>query len=122
MSDDWERANDADVHADDAMKKAADGYALIEHYLDWLAGPRASTPAGASVDVDLTVYAAGFVAVAPTYTVTARESGTVALQPDAHTARFQPSPGFHGVASFDFTVKGSDGTAYTSTVRVLVVP
>jgi len=46
----------------------------------------------------------------------------VALQADGHTARFQPAAGFHGLASFSFRVTGSDGTAATSTVAVLVSP
>ena len=104
------------------MTKAADGYALIEHYVNWLAGPHATSAAGASVDVDLSAYATGFSAVSPTYTVSGAQNGTVTLQADGHTARFQPTAGFHGVASFSFKVTGSDGTAYTNAVQVLAAP
>ena len=61
----------------DAMTKAADGYALVEHYVNWLAGPHAQTAAGASVNVDLSAYAAGFAGVSPTYAVSGAQNGTV---------------------------------------------
>ena len=48
MPDTWERANGSNPNADDAMMKAADGYALIEHYVNWLAGPHATSTAGAA--------------------------------------------------------------------------
>jgi hypothetical protein len=104
------------------MTKAADGYALIEHYINWLAAPHATSAAGASVDVNLSTYATGFSAVSPTFTVSGAQNATVALQADNHTARLQPTAGFHGLSSFAFTVKGSDGSAYTSQVVVLVTP
>jgi hypothetical protein len=122
MPDTWERASGSNPNANDAMTRAADGYALIEHYVNWLAVPHASTAAGAPADVDLSTYAIGFSAVSPTFVVAGAQSGTVALQPDRHTARFQPAAGFQGLASFAFTVTGSDGTAYTTAVSVLVVP
>ena len=50
------------------------------------------------------------------------QNGTVTLQADGRTARFQPTSGFKGVASFNFKVTGSDGTAYTGEVQVLVTP
>jgi pectate lyase len=122
MPDVWENATGSNPSSNDAMTKAADGYTLIEHYVNWLAGPHASTTAGASVDIDLAAYATGFSAVSPTYTVAGAQNGSVALQSDGHTARLGPAAGFHGLASFTFTVTGSDGTAYTSQVVVLVAP
>ena len=122
MPDDWEGATGSDPSSADATKKAGDGYVLIEHYLAWLAGPHAQTGAGASIDVDLAAYAAGFSGVSPTYAVSTPQNGAVTLQPDHHTARFQPASGFQGLASFTFEVKGSDGTAMSATVSVLVAP
>jgi hypothetical protein len=122
IPDNWESANGSDPSTADAMTKAADGYALIEHYANWLAGPHASTTAGTSVDIDLSTYATGFGPVAPTYSVAAATNGTVTLQADKQTARLQPTAGFHGLASFPFTVMGSDGTKYTAEVVVLVAP
>jgi hypothetical protein len=122
MPDSWESAVGTNPNADDAMAKAADGYAQIERYVNWLAEPHASSAAGASVDVDLSAYSAGFGPVSPTYIVSGAQNGTVALQADGHTARFQPTAGFHGLAPFTFKVTGSDGSAYTSAVVVLVSP
>jgi hypothetical protein len=121
MPDAWESATGSNPSADDAMTKGADGYALIERYLDWLAAPHATSAAGAAVDVDLVAYTSGFSAVSPTFSVSS-ESGSVSLQPDGRTARFQPSAGFHGVTRVSFSVKGSDGSAYTDQVQVLVTP
>jgi Bacterial Ig domain len=122
MPDNWESANGSNVNTNDAMTKAADGYALIEHYVNWLAVPHATSAAGASVDIDLSAWATGFSAVSPTYTVSGAQSGTVTLQADGHTARFQPASGFHGVAWFSFKVTGSDSTAYTNAVQVIATP
>jgi len=122
MPDNWESANGLNPSVDDAMTKAADGYALIEHYVNWLAEPHASTTAGASVDIDLAAYTFGFSAVSPVYSVSGAQNGTVSLQPDKHTAQFAPTAGFHGLSSFTFTVTGSDSTTYTDQVVVLVSP
>jgi len=97
MPDSWESANGSDPNADDAMTKAADGYTLIEHYVNWLAGPHASTTAASAVSIDLSAYATGFGTVSPTYVVAGAQNGTVALQSDKHTASFQPTAGFHGL-------------------------
>jgi hypothetical protein len=122
MPDVWESANGSNVNTNDAMTKAADGYVLIEHYVNWLAGPHAQTAAGAAATFDLSSYAAGFSNVSPTYAVSGAQNGTVTLAADKHTAQFQPTAGFHGMGSFAFTVTGSDGTAYSSQVSVLVTP
>ena len=122
MPDDWETATGSDPAADDAVVKAPDGYALVEHYLDWLAAPHASTSAATAVTIDLATYASGFGKVSPTYTVSAPANGTITLQSDGHSARFEPSAGFHGLASFSYGVKGSDGTATSGAVAVLVSP
>jgi hypothetical protein len=122
MPDDWENANGSNPNADDSMTKAADGYALIEHYVNWLAAPHAATTAGVSVDIDLSTYSTGFSTVSPTFVVSGVQNGTVSLQSDKHTAQFVPTAGFHGLSSFTFTVAGSDSTAYTGQVVVLVAP
>ncbi|HSY40728.1 MAG TPA: hypothetical protein VLA79_14405, partial [Polyangia bacterium] len=122
MPDVWESANGSNVNTNDAMTKAADGYVLLEHYINWLAGPHAQTAAGAAVTFDLSSCGAGFANVSPTYAVSGAQNGTVTLAADKHTAQFQPTAGFHGLGSFAFTVTGSDGTAYSSQVSVLVTP
>jgi pectate lyase len=122
MPDSWELANGSSPRTNDAMTKSSDGYTLIEHYLNWLAGPHASTTTGISVDFDVSAYATGFSGVSPTYVSSAARNGTVTLQADGHTARFQPAAGFHGLTSFTFTVTGSDSSAYTTDVGLLVTP
>ncbi len=122
MPDNWENANGSNPGTVDAMMKATDGYTLLEHYVNWLAGPHTTTTTGTAVDIDLAAWAAGFSAVSPTYTLSGAQNGTVALQSDGHTARVQPTSGCHGLSSFNFTVKGSDGTGYSNQVVVLVVP
>ena len=91
----------------------------VEHYVNWLAGLHATSAAGAAVDVDLSPVTTGFSSVSPTYVVSGAKNGTVTLA-SGSTARFQPTAGFRGLASFTFTVTGSDGSAYTSEVVVLV--
>jgi len=122
MPDTWENATGADPKTNDAMTKAADGYALVEHYINWLAEPHASTTVGASVDIDLAAYATGFGTVSPSLTVSGAQNGTVALGADKHTAVFKPSDEFQGLGSFTFTVTGSDNTTYTDQVVVLIAP
>lgn len=120
MPDFWEKATGSDAAKDDAMQKAPDGYALIERYLDWLAEPHAQTSAGKSVDIDLAALALGFSDAAPTFELAQPGCGKVELLADLHSARF--TPGATGVASFDFTVHGSDKTSFTVRVAVLVEP
>jgi pectate lyase len=122
MSDAWENATGSNPNSDDAMTKAADGYALVEHYINWLAEPHASTTVGTAVDVDLAAYTKGFSSVLPSTTVAAGQNGTVAMQADKHTARFEPAAGFKGLGTFTFTVTGSDNTTYSNRVTVLVAP
>lgn len=122
MPDFWESANGSNPATNDAMTKAPDGYNLLEHYVNWLAVPHATSTAGAAVDVDLSAYTLGFSKVSPTYTVSGAQSGTVTLQADKKTARFQPTAGFKGVGSFKYGVTGSDGTTFTSEVLVLATP
>jgi hypothetical protein len=122
MPDFWERTNGSNPAVADAMQKAPDGYALIEHYLNWLAEPRALTTAGAYVDVDLASYALGFSAVSPMFAVSPPPCGSATLLADGHTARFTPAPGFVGLSSFAFSVTGSDSTSYAASVAVAVQP
>jgi hypothetical protein len=122
MPDFWEHANGSNPALDDAMQKAPDGYALLEHYLNWLAEPHALTSVGTPVDVDLTSYALGFMDVSPVFTVSSPACGSVQLLADGHTARFTPASGSSGLSSFGFTVTGSDGSSYQSPVVVAVQP
>ena len=122
VPDFWERLSGSDPATDDAMKPAPDGYALIEHYLNWLAQPHAQSKGSASVDVDLSELASGFSDAMPTFVVNQPGCGALTLLSDGHTARFTPSAGFSGVTSFDYTVTGGDGSKSTARVAVAVEP
>ena len=120
MPDYFEEALGYDKSKDDAMTKESDGYVRIEKYINWLGAMHATAAGGKSLDFDLRTITRGFKDVAPTYSVSAAENGTVELAGDGYTARFAPKANFSGLASFKYTVKGNDGTEYTGRVEVLV--
>ena len=122
MPDFWEQTNGSNAASDDAMQKGGDGYPLIEHYLNWLAEPHATTKIGAAVDVDLSSYTQGFKDATPLFAVSMPACGSVALLADKHTAHFTPAAGFSGVSSFAFTVTGADASTVTGHVAVAVQP
>ena len=122
MPDYWDLANGLSTTSNAAMTIAADGYANIEHYLNWLADPHALTATNTPVDVDLWQYTGGFTNVSPVYSVNNASNGAVTLNGDGHTAHFTPALNFFGLGSFQFSVVASDGSACTNTVAVLVVP
>jgi autotransporter-associated beta strand protein len=122
MPDYWEKAVGLNPNVNDAMTIAADGYANIEHYLNWLAEPHALTATNTPVDVDLWQYTGGFTNVSPVYSVNNASNGAVTLNGDGHTAHFTPALNFFGLGSFQFSVVASDGSACTNTVTVVVVP
>lgn len=120
MPDYWEAATGSNVNANDAMTIASDGYTLIEHYLNWIAGFHAVTNVNSAVDIDMNKYTGGFTSVSPVFSINANTNGTATLLPDNHTVHFVPATDFIGLGSFKFTVTGSDNTAYSDTVSVLV--
>lgn len=71
----------------------------------------ASSSGGAPVDVDLRDLATDnwTPSTQLTYAVSATSGGSIVLLPDAHTARFNPTPGFTGDQSFAFTATDTDG-------------
>jgi pectate lyase len=122
MPDFWEKTIGTNANGNDAMTLASDGYANIERYINWLADPHARTTGATATDIDLLQYAAGFSGVQTTCRTDNAVNGTVALAPDGHTAKFTPADGFSGLASFAFTITGSDNTSFGGTVTVAVVP
>ena len=118
MPDYWELATGSDPFAANSLTNTADGYTLLEHYINFLAGPHTVTQTNAAVDVDLTQYTAGFAASA-IYTVSGGSNGVVSLV-SGSTAHFVPTANFAGVGSFNFTV--NDGVAQTNKISVLVTP
>ena len=122
MPDYWELANGLSITSNDAMTIAADGYANIEHYLNWLADPHAKTATNTTVDVDLWQYTGGFTNASPVYSVNNASNGVVTLNSDGHTATFTPATNYFGLGSFQFGVVAADGSGYTNTVTVAIVP
>ena len=70
--------------------------------------------------MSLSQYASGFTA-SPAFSVSAPVNGTVAIV-SGNTARFTPTAGFFGLASYKFTVTDSAGSTMTLPVGVLVQP
>lgn len=122
MPDFWEKTAGTNVNLNDAMTIASDGYANIEQYINWLAGFHAMTLSTSSAVIDLSQYAAGFNGGNIVYRVDSATNGNVILDPDGHTAKFTPADRFGGLASFDFTISGSDNSSFGNKVIVAVVP
>ncbi len=119
IPDYWELANGLNPNKDDAMTIAADGYANIEKYINWLGGLHAITDQNVEVEIDLAGHTTGWSQVSPSYSVSNSKNGSVAMS--GSKAKFTPEDNFSGMASFDFTVKGNDNTTYTTTIHVLVM-
>ena len=120
MPDYWELATGSNPNVNDAMTIGPDGYARIEHYLNWLAEPHALTLTNTPVDIELWLYTSGFTNANPVYVVDNATNGIVSLLPNGHVARFTPATNFIGLAGFTFAVVASDGTAYTNNVGIVV--
>ncbi|HAJ80364.1 MAG TPA: hypothetical protein DCO75_11405 [Fibrobacteres bacterium] len=121
MPDYWEKTMDLNISTNDAMTKDAAGYANIENYMNLLGGFHGKTTSGNFVTINLLAYTGGFSDASPTYTVSNAVNGAAAMS-GTNSAKFTPASGFHGIGSFDFTVTGTDGASFTSTVKIAVVP
>jgi autotransporter-associated beta strand protein len=117
MPDVWENATGSNPLVANNNTVAADGYTLLEHYLNWMAAPHAFVSTNAT-DVDLWAYTQGFTNGA-VYTFANLTNCSVTLT-NGHYAHFMPSPGFTGLASFDFAVSDPDGSSLTNTMGLLV--
>jgi autotransporter-associated beta strand protein len=117
MPDIWENATGSNPLVADNNVVAADGYTLLEHYINWMAGPHAFVQTNAT-DLDLWPYTLGFTNGA-TYSFTNVMHGSVTLT-NNHFAHFVPAPGYTGLASFDFAVSDPDGTSMTNTMGLLI--
>ena len=118
IPDIWKNAVGLPLNTNEAMTIAANGYANIENYLNWMAGPHAFVQTNATA-IDLWPYTLGFTNASPAYTFFNTTNCTVTLT-NSHFAFFKPAPGFTGLASFNFVVTGSDGSAMTNTMGLLV--
>jgi hypothetical protein len=122
MPDYWEKSMRTNPSVNDAMTLASDGYANVEHYVNWLAGFHARTNGITPVDIDLTNYTGGFLGADPIFSVGSATGGTAVLNGGGRSARFTPAAGFTGMAGYSFSVSGSDNTSFAASVSVLVVP
>jgi len=122
MPDFWEVAMGSNVSSNDAMTIGSDGYALIEKYINWLGDMHARVLKNSYVDIDLLGLMQGFKAVSPTFTVANTVNGSVSVLADGHSVRYTPTTNYMGMSSFNFTVKGNDGTTFTGVVSLLVEP
>jgi autotransporter-associated beta strand protein len=119
MADFWKLANGLNVNTAYPLTNTADGYTLLEHYLNWLAAPHALANTNTAVTVDLAQYSAGFPANS-TYTITGTSNG-VAVLTNASSVIFTPNNNLIGLGGFTFTV--SDGaTTLTNAVGIGVTP
>jgi len=121
IPDYWKAAVGLNLYTNQAMAIAANGYANIENYANWLAAPHAVTPVNTAVTVDLWQYSAGFTNVSPVYTVNNVNNGAVVLS-SGHLAQFTPAQNFSGLGGFNFSVVASDGSVLTNTLTVCVTP
>jgi autotransporter-associated beta strand protein len=118
MPDIWEAATGSNPNnAADGNTVAADGYTLLEHYLNWLAAPHAIVQTNAT-DIDLWPYTMGFTNGA-TYTVFNFTNCTATIT-NSHFAHVQPTLSAAGLASFSFKVVDSAGSTMTNTMGLLV--
>jgi len=100
IPDYWKAAVGLNLYTNQAMAIAANGYANIENYANWLAAPHAVTPVNTAVTVDLWQYSAGFTNVSPVYTVNNVNNGAVVLS-SGHLAQFTPAQNFSGLGGFN---------------------
>lgn len=117
IPDYWKIANGLNPNIAYPLTNTADGYTLLEHYLNWLALPHAVTETNTAVNIALTQYTAGF-SPSSTYTVSGASNGVVTIT-NGSTAVFSPNNNFAGLGNFVFTV--NDGvTIMTNTVGICI--
>ena len=120
MADYWKLANNLSTNIFYPLTtNTADGYTLLEHYLNFLGAPHAVTQSNTPVVMNLSQFTAGFSASA-TFSVTNATNGVVSLLSGTN-ANFVPAANFSGLGSFTFTVSES-GMTLSAPVVVCVTP
>ena len=117
MPDIWENATGSNPLVANSLTNTADGYTLLEHYLNWLAAPHAIIQTNAT-DIDLWPYTLGFTNGA-TYAVFNFTNCSVTIT-NGHFAHVQPTISSTGLGSFNFKVVDSAGSTLTNTMGLLV--
>ncbi len=122
MPDEWELATGSNYQVADNNVVAANGYTLLENFLNWMAAPHTKTCRNLTApDFDLWPITVTFTNQSPVYALSNPTNGSVMLVSNRF-ARFAPGTNFFGLGSFTFTVQATDGTIMTNTVGVLVSP
>lgn len=120
MPDDWELVTGSDPDKPDNNGDVnGDGYTNLEDYLNWLGAPHGVTASGRALEFDLEPLVSGFKQ--STLRVSNAVDGTVSIQADGHTVRFEPADGFTGVATFEFAAGDAD-VQWGTVVGILVTP
>ena len=115
MPDYWEQVTGSNPNVANLLTNTADGYTLLEHYLNWLAAPHGITQTNVAVDIDLRQFAAGFAGSA-TFSLLNATNCTVSLL-NLTNAHVVPANNFTGLSSFDFKI--IEGI-YTNTATLTV--
>jgi autotransporter-associated beta strand protein len=119
IADYWKLANNLSTNVSYPLTNTADGYTLLEHYLNFLGAPHAVTRSNTPVTVNLSQFTAGFAA-SSTYSLTNITNGTVSLVSGTNVL-FTPTANFIGLGTFTFTV--TEGSyAISAPVTVCVTP
>ena len=119
IADYWKLANNLSTNINYPLTNTADGYTLLEHYLNFLGAPHAVTQTNTPVVINLAQFAGGFSASA-IFSVTNATNGVIAVV-GGNNANFVPAANFSGLGSFNFTVSES-GYALSANVTVCVTP
>ena len=125
MPDFWENGtgSSATTPNNNDASPSGSGYTRLEDYLNWLAEPHGIALQNTNVVVDLRQFTWGWVAVnhSPVWSVSNATNGAVSLV-NSYFARFIPTAGLNGSASFAFTVTDSDGSTLTRTMNLFFTP
>jgi autotransporter-associated beta strand protein len=123
MPDYWENGTGSNpgVANNNAASPSGSGYTRLEDYLNWLAEPH-GIALTTNVDVELRQFTRGFTNYNPVFSVANATNGTVSLSANGLRARFVPTPGYTGPASFNFTVTDSDGSTVTRQMNLFFTP
>ncbi len=119
IADYWKLASNLNTNIAYPLTNTADGYTLLEHYLNFLAAPHAVTQTNTPVDINLAQFTSGF-SPSTTFSLTNATNGAVTLV-GGTTAHFVPNANFSGLGSFSFSINDS-GLALSASVTVCVTP
>jgi autotransporter-associated beta strand protein len=124
MPDYWENGtgSNPNVANNNDPSPSGSGYTRLEDYLNWLAEPH-GIALNTNVVIDLRQFTRGWVVVnhSPTWSVGNPTNGSVTLI-NSYFAKFTPTAGLNGTASFQLTVNDSDGEAFTRTMKLFFTP